>query len=58
MKFAIHTGPQNCTSPQKLIDRVGEYRRAGAEWIIMALRAPFDWESYELLVDRVRPAFR
>jgi hypothetical protein len=38
--------------------RVEEYGRAGADWIIVALRAPFDWESYELLSDRVGPAFR
>jgi alkanesulfonate monooxygenase SsuD/methylene tetrahydromethanopterin reductase-like flavin-dependent oxidoreductase (luciferase family) len=45
-------------TPQQVIDRVEECRGAGAEWIIVALRAPFDWESYELLIDRVLPAFR
>jgi alkanesulfonate monooxygenase SsuD/methylene tetrahydromethanopterin reductase-like flavin-dependent oxidoreductase (luciferase family) len=45
-------------TPQQVIDRVEEYRGAGAEWIIVALRAPFDWESYELFIDRVLPAFR
>ena len=43
---------------QQAIDRIGEYQRAGAAWVIVALRAPFDWEGYELLIDRVLPAFR
>lgn len=45
-------------TPQQVIDRIGEYRRAGAEWVIVALRAPFDRESYTLFIDRVLPAFR
>jgi alkanesulfonate monooxygenase SsuD/methylene tetrahydromethanopterin reductase-like flavin-dependent oxidoreductase (luciferase family) len=45
-------------TPAQVIDRIGEYQRAGCEWVIIALRAPFDWESYELLIDRVLPAFR
>jgi F420-dependent oxidoreductase-like protein len=45
-------------TPQQVIDRIGEYQRAGAAWVIVALRAPFDWEGYELFIDRVLPAFR
>jgi alkanesulfonate monooxygenase SsuD/methylene tetrahydromethanopterin reductase-like flavin-dependent oxidoreductase (luciferase family) len=45
-------------TPAQVIDRIGEFDRAGAEWVILALRAPFDWESYELFIDRVLPAFR
>ena len=45
-------------TPQQVIDRIGEYQRAGTEWVIVALRAPFDWESYALFSDRVLPAFR
>jgi alkanesulfonate monooxygenase SsuD/methylene tetrahydromethanopterin reductase-like flavin-dependent oxidoreductase (luciferase family) len=45
-------------TPQQAIDRIAEYGKAGCEWIIVALRAPFDWESYEILIDRVLPAFR
>ncbi|HSD10709.1 MAG TPA: hypothetical protein VLF14_06980 [Candidatus Binatia bacterium] len=45
-------------TPRQVIDRVEEYRGAGADWVIVALRAPFDWESYELFIDRVLPAFR
>ena len=26
--------------------------------LVRALRAPFDWESYEIFIDRVMPAFR
>jgi hypothetical protein len=39
-------------------DRLGEYARAGAEWVILALRAPFDWDGLELFIDSVMPAFR
>ena len=44
-------------TPQQVIDRIGEYRRAGAEWIILALRAPFDFEGLDLFVHDVMPAF-
>ena len=44
-------------TPAKVIDRIGEYRRAGAEWVIVALRAPFDWQSLELFHTKVMPAF-
>ena len=44
-------------TPRQAIDRIGEYARAGAEWTIVALRPPFDWESLELLIDEVMPAF-
>ena len=44
-------------TPAQVIERIGEYREAGAEWIIFALRAPFDWESLELAVEHVLPAF-
>jgi hypothetical protein len=68
MKFGVHTGPQNCTYDDlrrawRMADENGfewlsVWGGAGAEWIIVALRAPFDWESYELFIDRVLPAFR
>jgi alkanesulfonate monooxygenase SsuD/methylene tetrahydromethanopterin reductase-like flavin-dependent oxidoreductase (luciferase family) len=45
-------------TPARVIDRVGEYARAGAEAVIVALRAPFDWEGLELFVRDVMPAFR
>jgi F420-dependent oxidoreductase-like protein len=45
-------------TPGTVIDRVGEYARAGVEWVILALRAPFDWDGLDLFVRRVMPAFR
>jgi F420-dependent oxidoreductase-like protein len=45
-------------TPQQVIDRIGEYARAGSEWIILALRAPFDVEGLHVFVDEVMPRFR
>jgi len=45
-------------TPAQVRDRIGDYQRAGAEWVILALRAPFDWEGLELFVRDVMPAFR
>jgi alkanesulfonate monooxygenase SsuD/methylene tetrahydromethanopterin reductase-like flavin-dependent oxidoreductase (luciferase family) len=45
-------------TPPQVIERIGEYARAGAEWVILALRAPFDWDGLELFVREVMPAFR
>lgn len=44
-------------TPAQVIDRIGEYQRAGAEWIIVALRPPFDWEGYQVFIEEVLPAF-
>jgi alkanesulfonate monooxygenase SsuD/methylene tetrahydromethanopterin reductase-like flavin-dependent oxidoreductase (luciferase family) len=43
-------------TPRQVIDRLGEYQRAGAEWVILALRAPFDWDGLGLFVREVMPA--
>jgi alkanesulfonate monooxygenase SsuD/methylene tetrahydromethanopterin reductase-like flavin-dependent oxidoreductase (luciferase family) len=43
--------------PAEVVDRIGEYQRHGAEWVILALRAPFDWEGLEIFVRDVMPAF-
>ena len=45
-------------TPAQVIDRIGAYGKAGAEWVILALRAPFDWEGLDLFVRDVLPAFR
>ena len=45
-------------TPARVIDRIGEYQRAGAEWVILAMRAPFDWAGLELFIRDVMPAFR
>jgi len=42
---------------QQVIDRVGEYRDAGADWVIVALRAPFDLEGLHRFAAEVLPAF-
>jgi len=44
-------------TPAQVVDRIGEYERAGAEWVILALRAPFDWDGLELFIREVMPAF-
>jgi alkanesulfonate monooxygenase SsuD/methylene tetrahydromethanopterin reductase-like flavin-dependent oxidoreductase (luciferase family) len=44
-------------TPQQVIDRIGAYVQGGAEWIIVALRAPFDIEGLQVFVDEVMPAF-
>lgn len=44
-------------TPQEVIDRIGTYVEGGAQWIILALRAPFDIEGLQVFIDAVMPAF-
>jgi alkanesulfonate monooxygenase SsuD/methylene tetrahydromethanopterin reductase-like flavin-dependent oxidoreductase (luciferase family) len=44
-------------TPAAVRERLGEYDAAGAEWVILALRAPFDWDGLDLFVREVMPAF-
>jgi alkanesulfonate monooxygenase SsuD/methylene tetrahydromethanopterin reductase-like flavin-dependent oxidoreductase (luciferase family) len=44
-------------SSQEIIDRVGEYADAGAEMVILAMRAPFDIDGLDRFVAEVLPAF-
>lgn len=44
-------------TPAQVRDRVAEYERAGVQWMILALRAPFDWEGLDLFIREVMPAF-
>jgi alkanesulfonate monooxygenase SsuD/methylene tetrahydromethanopterin reductase-like flavin-dependent oxidoreductase (luciferase family) len=44
-------------SPQEIIDRIGAYRDAGAEWVIVAIRAPFDVDGLDRFAAEVLPAF-
>jgi alkanesulfonate monooxygenase SsuD/methylene tetrahydromethanopterin reductase-like flavin-dependent oxidoreductase (luciferase family) len=44
-------------TPAQARDRLGEYAHAGAEWVILALRAPFDWDGLELFIADVMPEF-
>ncbi|MBM3659727.1 MAG: TIGR03560 family F420-dependent LLM class oxidoreductase [Actinobacteria bacterium] len=44
-------------STQQVIDQVGAYRDAGAEWVILALRAPFDTDGLDRFAEEILPAF-
>jgi len=44
-------------TPTQVIDRLGAYRDAGADRVVLALRAPFDLEGLALFRERVIPAF-
>ena len=44
-------------TPERVTQRLQEYATAGAEWVILALRAPFDWKGLELFIREVMPAF-
>jgi alkanesulfonate monooxygenase SsuD/methylene tetrahydromethanopterin reductase-like flavin-dependent oxidoreductase (luciferase family) len=44
-------------TPQQVIEQIETYRRAGADWVILAMRAPFDLDGLRLFVERVMPAF-
>ncbi len=45
-------------TPQEVIDRIAAYVQAGADWIIVALRAPFDIDGLQVFIDTVMPAFQ
>jgi len=44
-------------TPAELVERIRRYAAAGAQWINLALRAPFDWDGLELFIREVMPAF-
>jgi alkanesulfonate monooxygenase SsuD/methylene tetrahydromethanopterin reductase-like flavin-dependent oxidoreductase (luciferase family) len=41
----------------EVVDRIGAYERAGADWVILALRAPFDFDGLDLFIREVMPKF-
>ena len=43
-------------SVQEVVDRIGEYTDAGAEWVILAMRAPFDVDGLDRFAAEVLPA--
>jgi probable F420-dependent oxidoreductase len=45
-------------STAEIVDRVAEYRVAGADWVNLALRAPFDVESVDRFAAEVVSALR
>jgi alkanesulfonate monooxygenase SsuD/methylene tetrahydromethanopterin reductase-like flavin-dependent oxidoreductase (luciferase family) len=44
-------------TPAQVRERIATYARAGAQWVILAVRAPFDWDGLALFIDEVMPAF-
>ncbi len=44
-------------SAQQMIDHIGNYADAGAQTVIVALRAPFDPDALERFAEEVLPAF-
>jgi alkanesulfonate monooxygenase SsuD/methylene tetrahydromethanopterin reductase-like flavin-dependent oxidoreductase (luciferase family) len=44
-------------TPQQVVDRIGAYERAGTDWVILALRAPFDFDGLDLFIREVMPKF-
>jgi len=45
-------------SVQEMVDKVGAYVDAGASWVILAMRAPFDRDGLERFAAEVLPAIR
>ena len=45
-------------SVQEMVDKVGGYVEAGAAWVILAMRAPFDRDGLERFASDVVPAVR
>ena len=44
-------------TPQQVIDRVAEYKQAGAVRLNIGLRMPFDWEALHAYAEEVLPVF-
>jgi F420-dependent oxidoreductase-like protein len=56
--MAEYVRPGVLTGPgQEMVDRVGEYRDAGAEMLVLAVRAPFDLDGLDRFAAEVLPAF-
>ncbi|MEX0663798.1 MAG: TIGR03619 family F420-dependent LLM class oxidoreductase [Acidimicrobiia bacterium] len=43
-------------STNEIVDRLGEYADAGADWVMIALRAPFDLDGLDRFAAEVLPA--
>jgi alkanesulfonate monooxygenase SsuD/methylene tetrahydromethanopterin reductase-like flavin-dependent oxidoreductase (luciferase family) len=61
-RFGPETAPvQNAYlagSPEEVIDRLGMYQSAGADWVNIAVRAPIEMDVLETFANEVIPAFR
>lgn len=44
-------------TPADVVERIQAYAAAGADRIVLALRAPFDWDGLDLFVREVLPVF-
>jgi F420-dependent oxidoreductase-like protein len=56
--MADHVRPSTLMgSPQEMVDRIGEYAELGADWVNIALRAPFDPAIVDRFADDVLPHF-
>jgi F420-dependent oxidoreductase-like protein len=42
----------------EIVDRVGAYGEAGADWVILAMRAPFDVDGLDMFATEVLPQLR
>ena len=47
-----------CGSVDEIVDRIGQYQAAGADWINLGLRAPFDLAAVERYATEVLPQVR
>jgi F420-dependent oxidoreductase-like protein len=57
--LATYVRPSALTgSTQQVIDKVGAFRDAGAQWVIIAVRAPVDVEGLVRFASEVIPAMR
>jgi F420-dependent oxidoreductase-like protein len=45
-------------SPAEMVDRISAYKAAGADWVILALRAPFDLDDLDRFAAEVVPNVR
>ena len=45
-------------SAQQIVDRIGEFADAGAQWVNLAMRAPFDVDGLDRFAAEVLPAVR
>ncbi|HEY8218414.1 MAG TPA: TIGR03619 family F420-dependent LLM class oxidoreductase [Acidimicrobiia bacterium] len=45
-------------SSQEMVDRIGAYADAGVDWVILALRAPFDPDAIDRFAAEVMPQLR
>jgi alkanesulfonate monooxygenase SsuD/methylene tetrahydromethanopterin reductase-like flavin-dependent oxidoreductase (luciferase family) len=45
-------------SADSIVEQIGQYGTAGADWIVVTIRPPFDFEELELFATKVMPQLR